>query len=195
MNQTIQYYNKNADAFYNSTVNADMGNLYQAFLTHINIGEKILDFGCSSGRDSKYFLEHGYQVTSIDGSEELCKKASQLTGQEVLCLNFKDIKFENELHGIWACASILHLPEDELCHMIGKMNTALKRGGVIYVSFKYGDFSGERNGRYFTNMTEEKLVKIISAIDGLEIVETFITGDVRDNRHSEQWLNAIMKKR
>lgn len=195
MNQTIQYYNKNADVFYNSTVNADMSNLYQTFLAHINIGEKILDFGCGSGRDSRYFLEQGYQVTSIDGSEQLCKKASQLTGQEVLCLNFKDIKFENEFHGIWACASVLHIPEDEISHVMNKMNTALKRGGVIYVSFKYGDFSGERNGRYFTDMTQEKFVKFVSVVDGLELVESFITEDVRKNRDSEQWLNAILKKK
>lgn len=195
MNQTIQYYNKNADVFYNSTVNADMSNLYQTFLAHINIGEKILDFGCGSGRDSRYFLEQGYRVTSIDGSEQLCKKASQLTGQEVLCLNFKDIKFKNEFHGIWACASVLHIPEDEISHVMNKMNTALKRGGVIYVSFKYGDFSGERNGRYFTDMTQEKFVKFVSVVDGLELVESFITEDVRKNRDSEQWLNAILKKK
>ena len=69
MSQTIDYYNENADKFYENTVDADMSEQYQQFLKYLNQGAKILDFGCGSGRDSKYFIDNGYKVTAIDGAE------------------------------------------------------------------------------------------------------------------------------
>lgn len=72
-NRTIEYYNKNAKQFVETTVNVEFSRMQDRFLEKLQEGAYILDFGCGSGRDTKYFLEQGYQVDAIDGSEELCK--------------------------------------------------------------------------------------------------------------------------
>ena len=83
MNTTINYYNLNAKKFIENTQNADMHLAQEKFLQLLPGSASILDFGCGSGRDAKYFLEKGYQVTAIDGSAELCRLASEFTGIEV----------------------------------------------------------------------------------------------------------------
>ena len=128
MSKTIDYYNLNAESFFESTVNVDMSAQYHMFEKRLYAGAHILDCGCGSGRDSKYFLEQGYEVTAIDGSEELCKKASELTGLDVKNMLFQDIAFENEFDGIWACASLLHV--DNLHDILCKLSNALKDGGI-----------------------------------------------------------------
>lgn len=194
MNETINYYNVNAETFYNTTVHADMTKQYKLFLKYLKPESKILDFGCGSGRDSKYFLEQGYQVISLDGSEKLCEKASKLTGQEVLCMQFHEIDFENEFDGIWACASLLHLEEKDLPEIFDKLGRALKKDGVIYCSFKYGTDAGERKGRHFTDMTEAKMNELILGLDDFVIERMYITQDVRSGRGDEMWLNVIVRK-
>ena len=96
--------------------------------------------------------------------------------------------------GIWACSSILHLPKQELLPVIRKMCDALKDNGVIYTSFKYGNFEGECNGRYFTDFTEDTFDKFMKVIPELTIEEEWITSDVRPGRGEEKWLNLILRK-
>ena len=153
MRETIDYYNQKADEFFESTVNADMGAQYSLFEKYLYKGSRILDCGCGSGRDSKHFIEKGFDVCAIDGSEELCKRASELTGLEVQNILFQNINFTDEFDGVWACASLLHVAREELPAVMAKIKTALVSKGIMYVSFKYGDFSGKRNGRFFTDMT------------------------------------------
>ena len=149
MDKTLEYYNQSAHAYAADTLNADVSKLYEFFLSRLPAHATILDLGCGSGRDSLHFLREGYRVQSIDGSPEFCKLASQLTGQPVLCRTFEDIDFAEEFDGIWACASILHVPSTRLPLVLENISHALKKGGHLYASFKYGTFEGDRNGRYF----------------------------------------------
>ena len=192
---TLTYYNTNARRFYATTVSIDFTATQNRFLSKLPQGASILDFGCGSGRDTKYFLNQGCQMDAIDGSIELCKLASAYTGIEVQNIFFQDWDAVNKYDGIWACSSILHLPLDELADVMRKMAAALKDSGVIYTSFKYGTFSGERNGRFFTDMTEERFADFILDIDGLETEEQWVTYDVRPGRGEEQWLNLILRKK
>ena len=164
------------------------------FLQLLDSQSSILDFGCGSGRDTKYFLEKGYHVTATDGSAELCKLASAFTGIEVKEMLFQELDDINKYDGIWACSSILHLPKKELFPVLRKMCIALKSAGVIYSSFKYGDFEGERNGRYFTDFTEDTFRDFIKDIPELTIEDHWITSDVRPGRGNEKWLNLIIRK-
>ena len=157
-------------------------------------GKTVLDFGCGSGRDTKYFLESGFDVTATDGSEELCKSASAYTGIQVKHILFQDLNEADCYDGIWACSSILHLSKDELRIVINKMSRALKLNGIIYTSFKYGNFEGERNGRFFTDFTLELFKDFISDVKDIVIEEYWITGDVRPGREDEKWLNLILRK-
>ena len=194
MDKTIEYYNQNADMFAQGTRLVDFTVVQKRFAKMLPIGSKILDFGCGSGRDTKYFLEKGYRVEATDGSSELCELASAFTGIEVKEMLFQELDASGKYEGIWACSSILHLSKKELLPVIRKMCDALKDNGVIYTSFKYGDFEGERNGRYFTDFTEDTFDKFIKVIQELTIEEEWITSDVRPGRGEEKWLNLILRK-
>ena len=195
MTNTITYYNANASDFIAGAVSIDFETMQKRFTDKLLSNAYILDFGCGSGRDTKYFLEHGFQVDAIDGSEELCRLASVYTGIPVKHAYFQELNETEKYDGIWACASILHLSRAELPGVIQKMVRALKENGVIYTSFKYGDFEGERNGRYFTYMTETSLADLLRDVHEIEVEEQWITTDVRPDREDEQWLNLILRKR
>ena len=192
-NKTLDYYNQNVTTFIADTISVDLKDTQNKFINALP-GDKILDLGCGSGRDTKYFLEIGLKVTAVDGSEELCKRASDYLGIPVYHMLFQELDLEDEYNGIWACSSILHLPKDELRTVFYKMVTALKSSGVIYTSFKYGEFEGERNGRYFTDFTIELFSEFIKNIPDLKLEEQWITEDVRPGRRDEKWLNLLLRK-
>ena len=194
MDLTIDYYNLNAENFIENTQNVDMHLAQDRFLQLLNETASILDFGCGSGRDTKYFLNQGYHVTATDGSAEICRRASDYTGIEVKEMLFEELDEIDTYDGIWACSSILHLPKNELLLVIRKMCDALKSTGVIYTSFKYSDFEGVRNGRYFTDFTEDSFKEFIAEIPELTIEDQWLTGDVRLGRGEEKWLNLILRK-
>lgn len=185
--QTLDYCDANAEAFASSTVDVDFSSVQQRFASLPPLGARVLDFGCGSGRDSRYFLKAGFDVTAIDGSAELCKIARQLTGLPVRHELFQELSETEAYDGIWACSSILHLPKDELTDVLRRMVAAAKPGGVIYTSFKYGDFEGMRNGRYFTDFTEEGFRSFIEPIEGIAIEDYWVTGDVRPGRGDERY--------
>ena len=192
--KTLDYYNQNAATFVSSTVSVDFKPTQDKFLGKLNADAYILDFGCGSGRDTKYFMSQGYKVDAIDGSAKLCRMAGEYTGTEVKQMLFQELDEYNKYDGIWACSSILHLPKKELKEVLGKMVVALKEDGIIYTSFKYSEFEGERNGRYFTDFTIDTFKDFIQDMDNLTIVEYWITGDVRPGRGEEKWLNLILRK-
>lgn len=192
-NKTIDYYNQNADLFIQGTVSVNFKEIQDKFLKLLT-GKSILDFGCGSGRDTRYFLESGFDVTAIDGSKELCKSASEYTGIQVKHMLFQELDEEDCYDGIWACSSILHLPKDELKIVMNKMSRALKSDGIIYTSFKYGNFEGERNGRFFTDFTVEEFKDFSKGMKDIEIEEHWITKDVRPEKEDEKWLNLILRK-
>lgn len=192
---TLGYYDNHADEFYNSTVNIEFSTMQNRFLSKLKKDSYILDFGCGSGRDTKYFLEQGCRVDAIDGSAELCRLAGEYIGIEVKKMFFQDLAEVDKYDGIWACSSILHLPIDELKEVMKKMAAALKENGIIYTSFKYGTFEGERNGRFFTDMTEKTFAEFIGEIEDLKVEEQWTTSDVRPGRGEEKWLNLILRKK
>src|SRR6056297_2329178 len=132
-----------------------MSPLYKEFLKHIKDQGHILDAGCGSGRDSLYFLKQGYEVTAMDGSKKLSQLSSELLDQEVKCMKFEDINYENKFDGIWACASLLHVKRENMESIFSKLINALKPKGVLYSSFKYGNKEVFRSGRLFNYYNEE----------------------------------------
>ena len=193
MNITINYYNKNAADYACDTSDLEFSGIQDMFLEYLKDGAAILDFGCGSGRDSKYFLQKGYQVTALDGSAKLCRIAEEKTGIPVIQMDFNDFDEQDKYDGIWACSSILHLPGQKLKSVLIHMEKALHDGGIIYTSFKYGDFSGMRNGRFFIDFTEDSFRIFISDIEKLVIEKLWITNDVRPGRQDEKWLNMILR--
>ncbi|WP_180180951.1 bifunctional 2-polyprenyl-6-hydroxyphenol methylase/3-demethylubiquinol 3-O-methyltransferase UbiG [Acinetobacter sp. YH01021] len=191
--KTIDYYNKHAEEFTASTFEVDMESLYQPFLAELPEGARILDVGCGSGRDTLAFKKKGYQVDAIDYSEELVKKASRLTGIPIKLKSFYEVDDYEAYDGIWACASLLHCERTRLKEVIGKLLSALKPNGVIYMSFKYGNGDREKDGRQFTDLNEVQVKELLNQWDDVSQLKQWITIDQRPNR-SEKWLNILLKK-
>ena len=192
--RTLDYYELNAEAFVTQTQMLPFAGVQNRFLMKLPQGGHILDFGCGSGRDTRCFLKQGFQVTATDGSEKMCRLASEYTGIPVKHMRFQDLDDKDVYDGIWACASILHLHRDELPDVLKRMRDALKKNGLIYASFKYGDFEGRTGGRYFTYFTWKHIQELIAGIDGLEIEEVWLTPDSRPERADQQWLNCTIRK-
>lgn len=191
---TLDFYNKNASAFFSDTVNVDMSALYTRFLQGIPVAGLLLDAGCGSGRDSKAFLTLGYRVCAFDASPALAEMATTLMGQAVATRTFDQVDEVACYDGIWACASLLHLPEQALPAALGRLWTALKPGGVFYVSFKLGEGERRHNGRHFTDATEARLRIWLAKLADVASVECWLTADQRPERQ-ESWLNAIIRRR
>lgn len=193
MTDTLSYYEKNAQDFINSTISVDMKSIQNEFLSLLKTDSLILDYGCGSGRDSKYFLEKGFRVEAFDGCDSFCKAASKLTGIIVKNISFSDFSETQKYDGIWACSSLLHASKNELPHLLKKIEEALKPNGIFYCSFKKGNFEGERNGRYFSDFTKEEMTKLIETSTNLSSVKIWVTKDARPERNDE-WLNSILRK-
>jgi len=190
---SIDFYNDNAESFFNDTKAVDLSPIYQHFLPLLPINGHVLDAGCGSGRDSKYFIEQGFQVSAFDASEILAKKASAYIGKPVSVNTFNNFRSKLLFDGIWACASLLHVTSKQLPHAFDNLTKQLKSGGVFYCSFKYGDNDIEQNGRYFTNSNEQRLTQFVKNTD-LIIKNIWLTNDARPTRQEEKWLNAILIK-
>ena len=193
--KTLDYYNHNAHRFTADTLDVEFSDIQDRFLAELQPGALILDFGCGTGRDSRYFLQKGYRVEACDGSEEMVRTAARTAGIPVKKMLFSELDEDERYDGIFACASILHVPSTDLADILGRMKKAVKKDGVLYVSFKYGTFEGIRNGRYFTDRTEESLQQLLDEAGGLEFLSTWITGDVRPGREDEKWLNALLRRK
>lgn len=196
MNTTIAYYNQNASSFETDTLTADMTFLQDKFISYLPKNSFVLDFGCGSGRDTKYFLSKNLKVKAIDGSEKMCEIAHKNTGIEIEHVLFSDFECANySFDGIWACASILHLKLAELKIVLRKLEFALKNNGILYASFKYGEKERIAGERFFTDMTEKKFSQFLNSFESnYKIIEILVTTDVRKNRENEKWLNVFLKK-
>ena len=194
MSNTLTYYNENAQEYFNNTVKGNMQLSYDKFLKYIPKNSYILDFGCGSGRDSKYFLDQGYRIKAIDGSIELCLIAEKYLNHKVENMYFSELNDNNVYDGIWSCASILHINKKEFIGILKKMVTALKKEGIMYISFKNGIGEEIINGRYFQYYTKEEFINVINSFDDLEILDIYITKSTTNFNEEKEWNNFILKK-
>lgn len=162
-NKTIEYYDDPTNAYANQTVHADMSAIYERFQKCLAPGAAVLDAGCGSGRDSLHFMKAGYAVTAIDASQEMCAFASRLLQQEVRQLRFQELDYDACFDGIWACASLLHVPERQQAEVFHRLMRALVPGGVLYASWKYGETERTEasSGRLFCDMTEQRAEALV----------------------------------
>ena len=193
---TLDYYNKNSEEYFNSTLNVDMTNTYKAFLKLLPKGGKILDLGCGSGRDSMNFMKLGYEVIAVDGAKKLAKRASVLLGKEVIVSTFEELELKEKFHGIWACASLLHIKREDLKTVLNNLYNNLEDNGVFYMSFKYGEkeYVDDKN-RYFNCFTDESIISFINENTKYNILGLYITEDKLGRVNEVKWLNLICNKK
>lgn len=198
---TLNYYDENAIEFAIQTVSIDMHDLYELFINQLPQRDTqcILDVGCGSGRDANYFAKQGYEVTAIDASAELIQWARQHHMSSRITwvhLDFSSIEkqaWENKFTGIWACASLLHVPFLELPCIIESLLETLTDDGVMYLSFKYGE--GERidNERFFCNMNESRWTTIVANIPQVIEYDIWLSADKRADC-KDAWFNVMIKR-
>ncbi len=188
----MDYYENNAKVFIESTLCIDMQPIYQRFLPLLPKRAYILDAGCGSGRDARHFIKHNYRVTAFDASAKIAALAEKNIDQSVCVQRLQDIKYYNQFDGIWACASLLHVPTRELADVFHRLAHALKPNGLFYCSFKYGQGECEKQGRRFTNLDERALQALVDGTEALTTKELWVSIDRRPGRGQEQWLNGIL---
>ena len=194
-NNTIAYYDQNAAEFCQRTLGFDMSYCQNKFLGYLQEGDCILDAGCGSGRDSRFFLERGMKVISMDASEKICQLASEYIGQPVQCLRFEEMEWEEKIDGVWASASLLHIEKKDLPQVLVKLHRALKPNGILYISVKYGAVEEERLGRFFSDYSLEELSGVLEAEGLFEVLECFETEDGREGYENKPWVNVIGRKK
>jgi len=192
---TLDYYDNNIETYKQMWLN-DFSENYNfkipnIFLSYLEESSHILDLGCGTGRDSKYFIDKGYQVKSIDGSKEMCKVAENLLNRKVEQINFLDINYNEEFEGIFACASLLHLSNDDLLIVLKKISNSLKQNGILYTCFKYGDSTRIDNSRFYNDMNEEKFTNLSKNIEELKILRTWVTEQYKSDT---KFINFIIRK-
>lgn len=192
---TLAFYGKHAREYWESTARLDLHKLYEPFLSVLPSGAHILDAGCGSGRDAKIFLERGYRITAIDASPELARLATAFIGQRCEVISFQEIDFREEFDGIWACASILHVPKREMQDVTGRLSRALKGGGAFYISLKEGE--GERiaaDNRFFNYYTINSFRKLLANFPELCEIAFWETEETRSRESVGTWLNFLLQK-
>ena len=192
---TILYYDKSAEAFEEQTADLDMSAIQMRFLAHMPPSGTILDAGCGVGRDVLFFSRRGYRVTAFDASTEMVARSRRRVGgmADVLQMGFEDVSWVEAFDGIWACASLLHVAVADLPGVTRRLVTALRPGGAWYLSFKYGQGERYSRGRRFTDQTEVTLKEVLNGLD-VEVVDSWVAGDIRAGRSDEPWLNAVVRK-
>lgn len=192
---SIAYYNDNAQSFYDRTINTDMSHFHAKFLNLLPRNAHILDAGCGVGRDSKFFLSQGHEVTAFDASSEMVKYSTKELGKQTLLLKFQDLNSKQEFDGVWANASLIHVPHQETKDVHTRIYTALKPRGIFYGSYKYGNGHMSVEGREFYNMTEMSILPYLESL--FEVIEISRTADTRSQVASspdKAWLNFIVRK-
>ena len=190
---TIAYYDEHALLYETDTLSLDMRHLYATFLDSLPAGGRILDLGCGPGRDAKAFTDLGFDVTGIDGSAAMVELARRNAACPIHQMTFDEIPWRDEFHGIWACASLLHVSVERMPETLQRLRYALRVDGILYMSFKAGEGTTYRCGRAFTNLTESQLSRIVDTTTDLHLEKLWLTSDARPDRQDEQWLNAILR--
>lgn len=192
MNSTIEYYNSNSNQFIADTIGLDMSSLYKQFETYLSPGNKILDLGCGSGRDSRHFKMKGYDVIAVDPSEKMCESTRNIANVTVFQMGAEDLSFQNEFDGIWACASLIHIEKEKLHNVITRIVDCVVNGGVVYASWKYGDNEIVNNGKYLCYMTEQSLNRIFAEVRNIVLIDMWTSDDTQGR--NEKWINVLLKR-
>jgi len=188
------WYDGRAQAFAAATADLDKADAYARFLAKVPAGGRILDAGCGAGRDSAQFLALGYDVTACDLSPEMARLTHERTGLDVRVADLLAVRWEPRFHGVWAMASLLHLPRADAERAVAHLGRALLPGGVLLVSGKHGDREWEKDEIWFSALDEAWLDGFLAAQPALRLHDCWLRPDDRPGREREAWFTFILKR-
>lgn len=193
---TLGNYNDVAEGFREGTRDHDVSQNIDALLRNIQGSPpfQILDFGCGPGRDLQTFAAMGHIPTGLDGSDRFAEMARVDSGCEVLHQNFLELNLPAErFDGIFANASLFHVPRQELPRVLRELRAALKPGGVLFSSNPRGNnqegWKGERYGAFHSAEAWSELMTEAGFVE----VEHYYrpTGLPREQ---QPWLASVWRK-
>lgn len=202
----MDYYTKKYKEYTEKTENIDMTyeqDMFLHYLFSIWLRKKenkpelinVLDVGCGSGRDSKRFKELDLSVHLMDESLKMLALATKRVKPDgVFSLDVRDMDFVEKYQGVWACASLLHIPIDDMEYAFEKIWRALKFDGIFYFSFKEG--KGEiidKDNRLFTFLSMTEIDNILNKFN-FKVLNSWVNNEFVENGPCINWLNYIVKK-
>ena len=190
--KTINYYDQNYISYYNKTNDLDMLDIYKKVRMYVQNGSNILDAGCGVGRDTQYFIKHGFKVTSFDASPrmvELCNEYPFAFCEEK---SFLTINYPPIFDLVWACASLLHLDALNFKEAILRLHRSLKPGAYLYFSLKKHIDPSKVDARDFYSYSTDEVDKILIDLYKMEKVETWESNS--NLTQSEIFVNYIYRK-
>jgi SAM-dependent methyltransferase len=191
----LGFYNDNAKTYFEKTIDLALVETYEKFLGYIGNSGDILDLGCGSGRDSKYFKSVGLNVSMLEQSPELAFLASEYVKGDVTVDSYYNLTDECKYDGVWACASLLHCPKSDLNSVLRKVINSLKISGYFFLCFKDGDNEIIDNlGRHFSNYTLSALKTELEKIEDIEIMNLWEERKTSSYGGGQLWVNAIVKR-
>lgn len=194
--RTLGHYDANAESFEEGTRTHDVSQNYAALLGAIEAPAPfvLLDLGCGPGRDLAYFRSRGHEAVGLDGSPVFARMARAATGCEVLHQDFLSLSLPvARFHGVFANASLFHVPTQELPRVLRQLWSALRPRGVLFSSNPRGEdsegFSGERYGAFHTLETWSTLVEAA----GFDLIEHYYRPAGKP-RNEQPWLATVWRK-
>jgi len=192
---TLDHYDTNALSFWQGTKDHDVTQNYQAFLSQFPVAKKldILDFGCGPGRDLSYFSSLGHRPVGLDGSDAFCNMARSKTGCRVLQQQFLSLALPHqEFDGIFANASLFHVPGQELPRVLEELHRALRPGGILFSSNPRGSSEGWSGQRYGHFMEFDASKAYLDAA-GFEVLDHYYR-PYGQPRAAQPWLAIVSRK-
>jgi len=155
--QTLAWYDREAGVYAHRR-EPSRNDRMDAFLARLKPGASILELGCGGGQDAETMIAAGFDVTPTDGSPGLAAQAQERLGRPVRVMRFEALDAVEAYDAIWASACLLHVPEEALAGILGRIWRALKPDGLVFASFKAGD-GGDRDnlGRYYNFVSRPAL--------------------------------------
>jgi len=192
---TLEHYEKNAEPYWLGTRDHDVSQNIEAFLQALPKDKPldILDLGCGPGRDLCAFKSLGHRPIGLDGCKAFCQMAHQLSGCPTLHQRFLNLELEEgHFDGVFANASLFHIPSQELTRVLGELHHALRPGGILFSSNPRGNsegWQGQRYGHYMEFETHEAYL----GQAGFEIIDHYYrpSGKPRDQ---QPWLAIISRR-
>lgn len=188
------YYEAHATDYCKRTANLDLKTLYEPFLSQLPPGGYILDAGCGSGRDGTAFASRGYRVTAIDASPAMVQAARE-RGLDARLVVFQEMECDACFDGIWACASLLHVPHAEMADVLRRFSRTLKPNGVLYASLKEGKIERiAEDGRFFSYFSLDEFVALLAQDNLFNILQAWRSEDPNSSGRLSSWLNVLARK-
>ena len=193
---TLAFYDRFAEAFWHGTQDHDVSQNIAALLDHIagSGPYAILDFGCGPGRDLAAFRGLGHEAVGLDGAERFVEMARQQTGCEVWHQDFLDLRLPSErFDGIFANASLFHIPSQELPRILGQLWDTLKPNGILFSSNPRGhDQEGWQDHRYGSFYAFETWRQILTQAQFQEVMHYYRPPG--KPRQQQPWLATVWRK-